>query len=87
MSEIRIIYGFHAVTSRLRQSVSSIKELYLDSAREDRRAQDLLKTAEGCGARVMRVDEKRLDEILSVEAMTRGGIAGQAGEAGKVERS
>jgi aspartate ammonia-lyase len=31
------------------------------------------------------LDEKRLDEILSVEAMTRGGItvAGQAGQAGK----
>ncbi|MGZ5095166.1 MAG: 23S rRNA (guanosine(2251)-2'-O)-methyltransferase RlmB [Burkholderiales bacterium] len=63
MSETRIIYGFHAVTSRLRQSVSSIKELYLDSAREDRRAQDLVKTAESCGARVMRVDEKRLDGL------------------------
>jgi 23S rRNA (guanosine2251-2'-O)-methyltransferase len=63
MSETRIIYGFHAVTSRLRQSVSSIKELYLDSAREDGRAQDLLKTAESCGARVMRVDEKRLDGL------------------------
>jgi len=31
------------------------------------------------------IDEERLDEILSVEAMTRGGIAGaeQAGQAGK----
>ena len=29
------------------------------------------------------LDEKRLDEILSVEAMTRSGIAGQAGRAGK----
>jgi aspartate ammonia-lyase len=29
------------------------------------------------------LDEKRLDEILSVEAMTRAGITGQAGEAGK----
>jgi aspartate ammonia-lyase len=29
------------------------------------------------------LDEKRLDEVLSVEAMTRAGITGQAGEAGK----
>jgi aspartate ammonia-lyase len=29
------------------------------------------------------LDEKRLDEILSVEAMTRAGITGRAGEAGK----
>lgn len=61
MSDTRIIYGFHAVTSRLRQSAASVKELYLDSSREDRRAQDLLKAAETAGARVMRVDEKRLD--------------------------
>lgn len=61
MSETRIIYGFHAVTSRLRQSAGSVKELYLDSSRDDRRAQELLKAAETGGARVMRLDEKRLD--------------------------
>ena len=61
MPESRIIYGFHAVNSRLRQSAASVKELYLDSARDDRRAQELVKSAESRGTRVMRVDEKRLD--------------------------
>ena len=61
VAETRIIYGFHAVTSRLRQSAASVKEVYLDTAREDRRALELVKTAEARGARVMRVDEKRLD--------------------------
>jgi 23S rRNA (guanosine2251-2'-O)-methyltransferase len=61
MSETRVIYGFHAVTSRLRQSATSVKELYLDVGREDRRSLDLLKAAEERGTRVMRVDEKRLD--------------------------
>ena len=61
MPESRLIYGFHAVTSRLRQNAASVKELYVDAAREDRRAQELVKLAEGRGARVMRVDEKRLD--------------------------
>ena len=63
MSDTRIIYGFHAVTSRLRQSASSVKELYLDAAREDRRSLELVKTAEERGTRVMRVDEKRLDGL------------------------
>lgn len=63
MSETRIIYGFHAVTSRLRQSARSVKELYLDVARDDRRSLDLVKTAEERGTRVMRVDEKRLDGL------------------------
>ena len=61
MTETRIIYGFHAVTSRLRQSASSVKELYLDVARDDRRSLELVKAAEERGTRVMRVDEKRLD--------------------------
>jgi 23S rRNA (guanosine2251-2'-O)-methyltransferase len=61
MPETRTIYGFHAVTSRLRQNAGSVKELYVDAAREDRRAQELIKMAEGRGTRVMRVDEKRLD--------------------------
>ena len=63
MPDTRIIYGFHAVTSRLRQSADSVKELYLDAAREDRRVQELLKAAEARGARVMRVDESRLDGL------------------------
>jgi 23S rRNA (guanosine2251-2'-O)-methyltransferase len=63
MSETRIIYGFHSVTSRLRQSPDSVKELYLDAAREDRRVQDLVKAAESRGTRVMRVDDKRLDGL------------------------
>jgi 23S rRNA (guanosine2251-2'-O)-methyltransferase len=61
MSETRVIYGFHSVTSRLRQSPSSVKELYVDAARDDRRVRELLAAAESRGARIMRVDEKRLD--------------------------
>ena len=41
MSEARFIYGFHAVTSRLRQNAAGVKEIYLDQSRGDRRAQDL----------------------------------------------
>ncbi|HYH41215.1 MAG TPA: 23S rRNA (guanosine(2251)-2'-O)-methyltransferase RlmB [Burkholderiales bacterium] len=63
MSESRVIYGFHSVTSRLRQSPDSVKELYVDQARDDRRVQELLAVAEGRGARIMRVDEKRLDGL------------------------
>jgi 23S rRNA (guanosine2251-2'-O)-methyltransferase len=61
MADTRIIYGFHAVTSRIRSSAASVKELYLDAAREDRRSADLVKSAEERGIRVMRVDAKRLD--------------------------
>lgn len=63
MSETRIIYGFHAVTSRLRQNAQSVQELFVDVARDDRRAQELVRLAEERGTRVMRVDEKRLDGL------------------------
>jgi len=63
VAETRIIYGFHAISSRLRQNAGSVQELYVDAAREDRRAQELLKAAERHGTRVMRVDDKRLDGL------------------------
>jgi 23S rRNA (guanosine2251-2'-O)-methyltransferase len=59
----RVIHGFHAVTARLRQSPASVKELYLDASREDRRARELVHAAESRGVRVMRADDKRLDGL------------------------
>ena len=63
MSADRVIHGFHAVRARLRQHPASVKEIYVDAAREDARARDLLKAAEALGARVMRVDAKRLEGL------------------------
>jgi len=61
MSEARLIYGFHAVLSRLRQHAGSVKEIYLDQGRGDRRAKDLAQVAAERGARVIMVDGARLD--------------------------
>lgn len=61
MPDTRIIYGFHAVIGRLRQNAAAVKEIYLDSKRHDRRAQDLIRLAESHGLRVLLVDDKRLD--------------------------
>src|SRR5688572_216381 len=59
--EARLIYGFHAVTGRLRQGAAGVKEIYLDSTRVDRRAKDLARLAGERGVRVMMVDGARLD--------------------------
>lgn len=67
MSNIRLIFGFHAITSRLRQNPGSIKEIFLDVARRDQRARDLAKLAEAQGVRLILCDNAR--------------IAGMAGEA------
>jgi 23S rRNA (guanosine2251-2'-O)-methyltransferase len=61
MAESRLIYGFHAVTSRLRQKAASVQEIYLDPSRGDRRARDLAQVAKERGVRIMMVDGARLD--------------------------
>ena len=59
--ETRLIYGFHAVTSRLRQKAAGVHEIYLDAARSDRRARDLAQAAQARGVRVILVEGGRLD--------------------------
>src|SRR5512145_131685 len=61
MSDVKLIYGFHAVISRLRQHAGSVKEIYLDQSRGDRRARDLAQLAQERGVRVMAADGARLD--------------------------
>lgn len=58
---MKILVGFHAVTSRLRQKPGTVSEIYLDAGRNDGRAKDLRKLAEGVGVRLITVDSKRLD--------------------------
>lgn len=60
MSE-RILYGFHAVQSRMRQHATSIQEILIDRERVDPRMKDLLKLAEASGVRVMQIERTRLD--------------------------
>ena len=64
MSASRLIYGFHAVTAKLRHDPGAIKEIVIDAARQDARARDLLKHAELQGVRVIAADGKRLDGML-----------------------
>ena len=61
MSDTRLIYGFHAVTSRLRQKAAGVHEIYIDAARGDRRARDLAAAAQARGVRVIPVEGGRLD--------------------------
>jgi len=59
--EPRVVFGFHAVLARLRSDPKSVLEVYLDEARNDARAKDLIALCERTGARLMRVPVKRLD--------------------------
>jgi 23S rRNA (guanosine2251-2'-O)-methyltransferase len=67
MNAPRTILGFHAVQARLRADASSVKEVFLDEAREDARARDLITLAESRGVKVMRVPGGRLDGFAGGE--------------------
>ena len=75
MSETRLIHGFHAVMSKLRQAADDVKEIYLAEGRQDGRVRDLVKLAGNYGVRIMPIDTKRLD-----------GLAGGARHQGVVAR-
>jgi 23S rRNA (guanosine2251-2'-O)-methyltransferase len=75
MSEARILFGFHAVQSRMRQHATSIQEILIDQDRVDPRMKDLLKLAEASNVRVMQVDRDRLDGMAGRNGRHQGVIA------------
>lgn len=75
MSESRILFGFHAVLSRMRQHSTSIQEILIDRDRVDARMKDLLNMAESAGVRVMQVERTRLDGMAGINGRHQGVIA------------
>jgi 23S rRNA (guanosine2251-2'-O)-methyltransferase len=60
----KFIFGFHAVTARLRHEASSVDEIYVDAARHDRRMGDLLRAAKEANVRVIQADDARLSAMV-----------------------
>ena len=56
----RPLFGFHAVTARLRQRAESVEMLYVDAGRHDARMRDLVARAKAAGVAVHSVDAARL---------------------------
>lgn len=75
MSDARILFGFHAVLSRLRQHAASVQEILIDRDRIDARMKDLLNMAQTADVRVMQVERSRLDGIAGVNGRHQGVIA------------
>ena len=57
----QIIFGFHAVGARMRTRAESVREIFVDAKRDDKRMQALIENAKAKDLRVMLVDGKRLD--------------------------
>ncbi len=73
-SNTRLIHGFHPIMARLRHDPESVKEIYLDNNRQDRRVKDLLRLAEQANARVVQVENPRI-EGMAPNARHQGVVA------------
>lgn len=73
-----MIFGFHAVTSRLRHEAASVEEIYVDASRDDRRMQELLRAAKAVNVRIIQADDARLSNIVGTRRHQ--GVVAKAGE-------
>ena len=65
MSEERIIYGFHSITSLIRIDPLSIKEIFIDEHRTDGRVSDLMKLIEIHKIKYHLSNKDRLDGFVA----------------------
>ncbi len=74
----KIIFGFHAVTARLRHEAASVEEIYIDASRHDQRMKDLIRAAEASKVRIISADDARLSSIVGTRRHQ--GVVAKAGE-------
>jgi 23S rRNA (guanosine2251-2'-O)-methyltransferase len=67
MSRLKVLYGFHAVTARLRHDAQGVEEIYYDPTRRDRRMTDFVKTAQAAGVRLIPADAQRLHGLVGTD--------------------
>jgi 23S rRNA (guanosine2251-2'-O)-methyltransferase len=74
----KLIFGFHAVTARMRHDAASVEEIYIDAGRHDRRMQELIQAAKAANVRIIHADDQRLDSMVGTRRHQ--GVVAQAGE-------
>jgi 23S rRNA (guanosine2251-2'-O)-methyltransferase len=79
MAATRTLFGFHAVTARLRMHPGSIRALYVVPARQDARMRDLVARASAAGVTVHTADDLRLGELAGQD--THQGVVALVDEA------
>jgi 23S rRNA (guanosine2251-2'-O)-methyltransferase len=63
MSSSRVLFGFHAVTVRLKTAPKSIVELHVEATRRDARMRSFVDRARDAGVKVIETDGERLDKM------------------------
>ena len=59
----RVLFGFHAVTVRLKTAPQTVQEIHVDAARRDARMRQFVARAHDAGARLVDSDGARLDRL------------------------
>ena len=59
----RILFGFHAVTVRLKTAADSVLDVHVDSSRRDARMRQFVARAAEAGARIVDSDDARLSQL------------------------
>ena len=60
---LKLLFGFHAVTVRLKVAPKSIRELHIDATRRDQRMKQFLGKAEEAGLKVIESDDDKLQKM------------------------
>jgi 23S rRNA (guanosine2251-2'-O)-methyltransferase len=60
---LKLLFGFHAVTVRLKVAPKSIRELFVDASRRDQRMKQFLAKVQEAGVRVIDSDDAQLQQM------------------------
>jgi 23S rRNA (guanosine2251-2'-O)-methyltransferase len=60
---LKLLFGFHAVSVRLKVAPKSIKELHVDATRRDQRMKQFMAKAEEAGLHVIESDDDKLQKM------------------------
>ncbi|MBB4844047.1 23S rRNA (guanosine2251-2'-O)-methyltransferase [Paucibacter oligotrophus] len=63
MSSNKILFGFHAVTVRLKTHPASISEIHVDASRRDQRMKQFIERVKSSGTKLVESDDDRLAKI------------------------
>jgi 23S rRNA (guanosine2251-2'-O)-methyltransferase len=63
MSAHRVLFGFHAVTVRLKTAPESVVEIHFDATRRDARMRQFVERAQAAGARLVESDDANLHKM------------------------
>ena len=59
----QLLFGFHAVTVRLKTASASVQEIHVDASRRDQRMRQFVERAKDAGARLIDSDDERLQKM------------------------